>query len=368
MARPRNNPPGSEPLSVRAFQSQAEQAGWQAEASHPLAEAPHEVQVAHLGLDVTEEELRATEAMVNSANKAMSLRAEAFSAPVAVDWRANPANYITAIRDQSSCGSCVSFGTLATIEARMNIVCKTPGQQRDYSEAFLFYCGCGACCNTGWNFAPALEFCKNTGVAVESKFPYVTGNPPCPSPRPTPDFKIAGYTVLASTVERKAAIADGGPVVGGLAVYQDFFAYKSGVYKHVTGNLAGYHAVSVVGYSDTQGCWICKNSWGPSWGDSGFFRIAYGQSMDAQFSMYAPQITTCWPPPTTPCEQYLPYLKRVLLAARTNPLLRRCLLYYICGRPPRPLCPAQYLTIISQVRMILARCPQYRVPFCNALM
>src|SRR5206468_3305820 len=37
------------------------------------------------------------------------------------------------------------------------------------------------------------------------------------------------------------------------------------------------HCVSVVGYDDVAGCWICKNSWGPGWGDRGFFRIAYGE-------------------------------------------------------------------------------------------
>jgi C1A family cysteine protease len=33
----------------------------------------------------------------------------------------------------------------------------------------------------------------------------------------------------------------------------------------------------VVGYDDGQGCWIAKNSWGTGFGESGFFRIAYGQ-------------------------------------------------------------------------------------------
>ena len=35
----------------------------------------------------------------------------------------------------------------------------------------------------------------------------------------------------------------------------------------------GGHAVAVVGYDDTEGYWICKNSWGKSWGENGFFRI-----------------------------------------------------------------------------------------------
>jgi hypothetical protein len=39
----------------------------------------------------------------------------------------------------------------------------------------------------------------------------------------------------------------------------------------------GLHATLIVGYDDTQNCWISKNSWGRSWGDNGFFRIAYGE-------------------------------------------------------------------------------------------
>jgi len=35
--------------------------------------------------------------------------------------------------------------------------------------------------------------------------------------------------------------------------------------------------VVLIGYDDGQGCWIARNSWGAGWGDSGYFRIAYGE-------------------------------------------------------------------------------------------
>ena len=72
-------------------------------------------------------------------------------------------------------------------------------------------------------------------------------------------------------------IASRGAVTGCFLVYDDFFAYRSGVYRHVSGALAGGHCVAIIGYDDAQSCWICKNSWGPGWGDAGFFRIAYGE-------------------------------------------------------------------------------------------
>lgn len=67
-----------------------------------------------------------------------------------------------------------------------------------------------------------------------------------------------------------------GPLVACYTVYEDFFAYNGGVYRHVNGGVAGGHCVCCVGYDNAQGCWIMKNSWG-NWGEAGYFRIAYGQ-------------------------------------------------------------------------------------------
>jgi hypothetical protein len=259
----------------------------------------------------------------------------------------------------------VSFATIATIEARTNIACRTPGAIRDYSEAFLFSCGCGNCCGTGWNFAPALSFCQTTGFAAESAFPYTPGDQPCRAGVPVLD-KITGYATILSVVDRKNAIASGGPVVAGMAVYQDFYGYRSGVYRHVSGGLLGYHAVSVVGYSDPEGCWIAKNSWNTTWGMSGYFKIAYGEcGMDSQFAMYAPSVRCL---PTNQCDQGRTMLLRVLQAARTSPRLRSCLRYYVCRRVAiRPYCGQSELDIVRLVLRILQICPQYRIPFCNAL-
>jgi len=62
-------------------------------------------------------------------------------------------------------------------------------------------------------------------------------------------------------------------------VYSDFMNYKSGIYKHTSGYLEGGHAVKILGWGVEGGVnyWICANSWGTSWGEKGFFRIAYGE-------------------------------------------------------------------------------------------
>lgn len=62
-------------------------------------------------------------------------------------------------------------------------------------------------------------------------------------------------------------------------VYSDFMSYKGGVYEHVTGTKQGGHAIKILGWGNDDGkdYWLCANSWGPNWGEKGFFRIAWGQ-------------------------------------------------------------------------------------------
>jgi C1A family cysteine protease len=326
---------------------------------------------ARLGLSPTQAELQATEAAITASEQFHATFAAGIGAPPSVDWRNKSGNWTTPVKDQLSCGSCVSFATCGTLESRINIACNNPNLDVDLSEAQLFYCGCSNCCVPGWNFPPALEFCKNTGVTKEVNFPYTAGNQPCRAGL-TPFVKITNWTAVLAVADRKNVLSTKGPMVAGMAVYEDFRSYGGGVYRHTTGVFKGYHAISVVGYDDSQQCWICKNSWGTGWGESGFFRIGYGDSqIDTTFAFYDMDVkcpTDTGPGPVVDdCQRYLPALQRVLTSARLNPSLRLCLRYYVCGKTPRPNCSAAYIAVAQAVVAILRICPKYREPFCRAL-
>jgi C1A family cysteine protease len=322
-----------------------------------------------LGLIVDPKKLAATEKAIKAAEAFAASRGVAAAAPAAVDWRNNSGNWVSPIRDQGQCGSCVSFGTCATIEARLKIACKDASLATDLSEAHLFSCGCGNCCDTGWDFELALNFAKGTGVGLESAFPYVDHDQACRSV--TPYIKLTNWTAILPVVDRKSVLAAKGPMLCGMEVFEDFYSYTSGVYRHLSGQSVGYHAVCVVGYNDAQKCWIVKNSWGTGWGQAGFFQIGYGEcGMDTQFAFYDVDLVCPGPGPTPPpdqCAQYLDSLKKVLVAAQTNRSLRACLRYYVCGKRPRPQCSTAILNVVRAVLAILEKCPQYRTPFCRAL-
>lgn len=345
--------------------------GWQADVTS-LSDVPEDDRRAVLGLRVDENELKAMAKAIEASTALRSMQGAEVGIPAVIDWRNNGGDWTTPIKDQGRCGSCVAFGTAATLEARINLVCKNAALDVDLSESHLFYCGCGACCANGWNFPPALDFCKNTGVALESAFPYVDTNQACKTGL-TPYVKISGWRQVLSLADRKTVLSTKGPMVAGMAVYQDFFSYAGGIYRHSTGNLAGYHAISVVGYNDTDKYWICKNSWGTGWGEAGpggtrgWFRIAYGNSgIDTQFPFYDVDLTTC-PVPVDPCLKHKPYLTSVLRAASSSPSLRACLLFHVCGLGRAPVCSRAVMAVVERVRTVLKLCPQYRAPFCRAL-
>jgi len=203
--------------------------------------------------------------------------------PASFDWRNYGGhNYITPVKNQGGCGSCVAFGTTATVEGTFRVQRGNPNLAVDLSEASLFYCiarSQGRTCATGWWPTDALNGYKNTGVPDEACFPYTAGDQACSqcSDWAARAVKITGWHSVTAVADMKTWLSTRGPLSACFTVYNDFFAYTSGIYHHVSGGVAGGHCVSIVGYDDPQGFWICKNSWGTGWGESGFFCIAYGQ-------------------------------------------------------------------------------------------
>ena len=240
----------------------------------------------HMGIGVSEEELAAVQ------DSMMMTVARAKSPPVRIDWRNHKgANYVTSVRNQLTCGSCVAFATCATLEARDAVKRKAPVPTLNLSEAHLFYCGCGNCCGTGWQPDGALNFAQTTGVGLESDFPYTPGNQAC-KPGITPHFKISSFSTATSMQARKLAISGKGPVIAAMKVFRDFPYYKGGIYTPVTSDLVGLHAICAIGYDNTDKCWIIKNSWGSGWGSGGYGRIAFGTTceIDGSFPFWIPEM------------------------------------------------------------------------------
>jgi C1A family cysteine protease len=211
----------------------------------------------------------------------------------AIDWRNHCGrNYVTSIKDQGNCGSCVAFGTVATLESMLLIERQ---MAFDLSEAELLFCGGGSC--GGWWPDSAISYLTTRGVSYESCFPYEDHDMPCcvcPE-RDAEAITIRDNVVLLDVSQRKQYLAFVGPMVAVFEVFAVFFAYHQGVYQHLVGPSVGFHCVEVIGYNDCQKCWICKNSWGPGWGTQGYFRIEYGQcQIDSTFPFWGISQTQWW--------------------------------------------------------------------------
>jgi len=211
--------------------------------------------------------------------------AESVGAPASFDLRnVGGANYVTPIRDQGGCGSCVAFGTCGALESTAAYERRDPSIKFDLSEAQLFYCyarGEGRTCANGWWPENAFKNIQAKGLTFEDYYPYTAGDQDCTGLNadwPNRLAKVTAWTSLTGdAAAMKQNISSYGSVTACLDVYQDFFSYRTGIYRHVTGAYAGGHCITLIGYDDSAGCWIGKNSWNTGWGDAGFLRIAYGE-------------------------------------------------------------------------------------------
>merc|ERR1719226_170038 len=246
------------------------------------------------------------------------------------------AKVIGDIRDQSNCGCCWAFAGAEAASDRMCIATNgekmVPLSSQDvcFNGGGLMSRGCsGGQITSPWSYMKkggffggkgavsggqyqgsgpfgkglcsdfAFPHCHHHGPQGQDPYP-AEGQPGCPSqtspagPKkcdddataPHNDFAADKYSFTGNTVTAsgeaniQSAIMAGGPMEVAFTVYSDFENYASGVYHHVSGSMAGGHAVKVVGWGVDSGTkyWKIANSWNPYWGEKGYFRIKRGNN------------------------------------------------------------------------------------------
>lgn len=213
--------------------------------------------------------------------------------PVNFDWRSNNGmNYVSPIRNQGKCGSCYAFGSMAMLEARMRLISNNTKQPVFSTQDIVSCSEYSQGCDGGFPYLIAGKYTEDFGIVEESCFPYKgtdsiacrnehTG---CLRYRATNYHYIGGYYGACNEALMQMELVKNGPIAVSFEVTDDFQTYKSGIY-HKVGVSDGFnpwevtnHVVAIVGYGVENGVkyWTVKNSWGESWGESGFFRIMRG--------------------------------------------------------------------------------------------
>ncbi len=204
-----------------------------------------------------------------------------------VDWSEED----SAVKNQSSCGSCWAFAAVALVE---NL-----SDYHNLSEQVIVSCATGSC-SGGW-YGEALKYIHENGIPPEDCYTYLAENGNCDDGCDNPEYliKLTEYDYYGrwglpddNTIHNLKTLLQTGPVLVSMLVPADgtFTNYTGGIYNYEGSEISSSrgHAVLVVGYDQELEYFKAKNSWSSSWGEAGYFRISYDDvTDDVKFGGYA---------------------------------------------------------------------------------
>lgn len=232
------------------------------------------------------------------------------SLPQEFDWaNANSVDFLEPVMDQADCGSCYAASSVRMLTARHKI------QMNDtnllpWSISFPLHCSeYNQGCKGGYGFLLS-KWSGDVGLLPANCMRYNTAGScklECDLASIGKRYRVANHRYVGAYYGKANAkmiqeeLYRNGPLAIGLEPDDDFMFYSDGIYKsskkasgaNKTNGMSPLeweqvdHGVLLVGWGEEDGqlFWRVQNSWGPDWGEDGFFRIARGVDEAAIESM-----------------------------------------------------------------------------------
>eukprot|EP00767_Chilomastix_cuspidata_P003062 gnl/Chilomastix_cuspidata/3184.p1 GENE.gnl/Chilomastix_cuspidata/3184~~gnl/Chilomastix_cuspidata/3184.p1 ORF type:complete len:1132 (-),score=342.42 gnl/Chilomastix_cuspidata/3184:547-3942(-) len=176
---------------------------------------------------------------------------------------------------------CKASGDLAVLSAQEHCEC-------DHIKAHgVRNSGC-----SGGHYLSALKYTQRVGSTTAACAPYTYGNITADgsavgecsatcvgSTTPKPRYQTEPPYRVRTANEIKRDIYEYGPILAQMKVYSDLYEHGEGIYTvGADATYKGGHSVNIVGWGEDEGVayWIVANTWGPDWGQGGYFRIRMG--------------------------------------------------------------------------------------------
>ncbi|MFH0866803.1 MAG: C1 family peptidase, partial [Bacteroidota bacterium] len=197
---------------------------------------------------------------------------------------------VTPVKEQSSLcipGDCWAFATIGAIESHLLKLGYSGAI--DLSENNIKTCHgfeLGPCAGGNLYFSTAY-LSRRDGPVAEWLDPYdwLNPSPPCITGLTLSTYILNARFLPSDANIIKQAILDNGGIYTIMHISDSVEYYNSTDYTYYYyGAGATNHAVLLVGWDDNKvtaggtGAWIIKNSYGTSWGESGYFYISYNDT------------------------------------------------------------------------------------------